>query len=98
MARVNHGENYIGHVIPEDLTGVVKQGRLQATQDFGAVSGVDIVTICVPTPLDKNKQPDTSYIEYVSSSRFRTPLCGCRCTVRGHISDSRCQGMGGFGV
>jgi UDP-N-acetyl-D-glucosamine dehydrogenase len=65
VAQVNRGENYIGDVVPDDLAAVVRAGRLRATQDFSVVAEVDVVTICVPTPLDKNKQPDTSYIEYV---------------------------------
>jgi UDP-N-acetyl-D-glucosamine dehydrogenase len=65
VAQVNRGENYIGDVVPDDLAAVVRAGRLRATQDFSVVADVDVVTICVPTPLDKNKQPDTSYIEYV---------------------------------
>jgi UDP-N-acetyl-D-glucosamine dehydrogenase len=65
VAMVNRGENYIGDVVSDDLAAVVRAGRLRATQDFSVVADVDVVTICVPTPLDKNKQPDTSYIEYV---------------------------------
>jgi len=65
VAMVNRGENYIGDVVPDDLAAVVRAGKLRATQDFAVVAGVDVVTICVPTPLDRNKQPDTSYIEYV---------------------------------
>ncbi|MGD9675646.1 MAG: nucleotide sugar dehydrogenase [Candidatus Bipolaricaulia bacterium] len=65
VAMVNRGENYIGDVVPDDLAAVVRTGKLRATQDFSVVADVDVVTICVPTPLDRNKQPDTSYIEYV---------------------------------
>ncbi len=65
VAKVNQGENYIGDVVPDDLVAVVRSGRLRATQDFPVVADVDVVTICVPTPLDKNKQPDTSYIRGV---------------------------------
>ncbi len=65
VAQVNRGENYIGDVVPDDLAAVVRSGRLRATEDFAVVADVDVVTICVPTPLDKNKQPDTSFIEYV---------------------------------
>jgi len=62
---VNRGENYIPDVLAQDLSEVVLAGRLSATQDFAVVADVDVVTICVPTPLDRNKQPDTSYIESV---------------------------------
>jgi len=65
VAMVNQGENYIPDVLIDDLAAVVSEGRLKAVQDFSVIGGVDILMICVPTPLDKNKQPDTSYIEGV---------------------------------
>jgi len=65
VAKVNRGENYIGDVVVEELETVVHNGHLRATQEFTGVSEADVVAICVPTPLDKNKQPDTSYIEHV---------------------------------
>lgn len=65
VAMVNQGENYIPDILGSDLATVVGEGKLHATQDFSLISDVDVITICVPTPLDKNKQPDTSYIEGV---------------------------------
>jgi UDP-N-acetyl-D-glucosamine dehydrogenase len=62
---VNRGENYIADVLVDDLAEVVKAGKLRATQEYSEIATADVVTICVPTPLDKNKQPDTSYIESV---------------------------------
>ncbi len=65
VAMVNRGENYISDVLAVDLASVVAQGRLVATQSFEDVENADVITICVPTPLDKNKQPDTQYIRFV---------------------------------
>ena len=65
VMMVNHGENYIPDILASDLAHVVEAGKLSAVQDFEVINDVDVVTICVPTPLDKNKQPDTSYIEGV---------------------------------
>ncbi len=59
---VNKGENYIGDVVPEDLKHVVESGKLSATTDFDRLRDCDVVTICVPTPLDKFKQPDLTYV------------------------------------
>lgn len=59
---VNRGENYIGDIVPEDLEYLVVRERLSATCDFDRLAECDVVTICVPTPLDKFKQPDLSYI------------------------------------
>lgn len=43
-------------------------GRLQATSDYEAVSGLDALTICVPTPLSKTRTPDLSYIVSAAES------------------------------
>ena len=62
VARINSGESYIPDVPTVDLAAVVKADRLQATTDFGMLGTVDIIIICVPTPLRKTKEPDVSYI------------------------------------
>ena len=59
---VNQGINYIGDVVDEELRQVVSDGRLRATTDYDEIKNLDVVTICVPTPLDKNKQPDLTFI------------------------------------
>lgn len=59
---VNQGVNYIGDVVDEELRQVVSDDRLRATTDYDEIKNLDIVTICVPTPLDKNKQPDLTFI------------------------------------
>ncbi|MEG2199382.1 MAG: NAD(P)-binding domain-containing protein, partial [Anaerovorax sp.] len=59
---VNRGENYIGDIVPQDLKDLVDSGHLSATCYFDRLAECDVVAICVPTPLDKFKQPDLSYI------------------------------------
>jgi len=59
---VNKGENYIGDIVPGELTSVVANGKLMATKDFSFIKDVDCVAICVPTPLDIYQQPDVSYV------------------------------------
>lgn len=60
---VNRGENYIGDVVPEELTRLVNNGHLSASCDFSRIAECDVVAICVPTPLDHYKQPDMTYVE-----------------------------------
>lgn len=62
VAKVNRGENYIGDIVPEELRELVQKGLLSATNDYDRLNECDIIAICVPTPLDKFKQPDLSYI------------------------------------
>lgn len=59
---VNKGQNYIGDVVDKELQRLVEDGRIFATTDYSKISEVDAVAICVPTPLDKYKQPDISYV------------------------------------
>jgi len=63
VGQVNRGENYIPDVRIGDLASVVESGTLRATTEYAAVADADAILICVPTPLDKNKQPNTGYIE-----------------------------------
>ena len=65
VEQVNRGENSIADVLTQDLAAVVAAGALTATEGFEAIADADVITICVPTPLDKNKQPDTKYIRHV---------------------------------
>ncbi len=60
---VNSAENYISDVRDEDLERVIKKGTLEATSDFSRISECDAVLICVPTPLDRFRKPDMSYIQ-----------------------------------
>lgn len=64
---VNKAENYIGDVKDEDLKKVISNNKLSATEDFSRLKECDAVIICVPTPLDKFKKPDMSYIESACS-------------------------------
>jgi UDP-N-acetyl-D-glucosamine dehydrogenase len=60
---VNNAQNYISDVIDSEFIDVVKKGKLSATTDFSRVKECDALIICVPTPLDKFKKPDMTYIE-----------------------------------
>ncbi len=62
VEAVNRGESYIPDVRSESLRDAVNNGKLKATQDFGAISDCDVVSICVPTPLNKTRDPDISFI------------------------------------
>ncbi len=59
---INAGRSYIEHIESDAIAAVVAAGRLSATTDFARVKDVQAVIICVPTPLNKNREPDISYI------------------------------------
>ena len=56
------GESCIADVAAADVRVAVDAGALSATTDFSALSGVDTINICVPTPLRKTRDPDLSYV------------------------------------
>lgn len=62
ITSLNNGENYINDVNDNDLKYAVKNGLLKGTKDFSIVKKLDTISICVPTPLSKEKNPDISYI------------------------------------
>lgn len=64
--RINRADNYIKDVHDDELKQVVYSGHLQAFSDFQPVPEMDVIVICVPTPLSKNLTPDLSYIENVT--------------------------------
>ncbi len=66
--EVNAGRSYIPDVPTEEIADAVRDGLLSATTDFSRVAECDCVAICVPTPLDEMKEPDTSYMEAATDS------------------------------
>ena len=59
---INQGQSYIKHIESSTIAEHAKSGRLSASTDFARVKEVEAVIICVPTPLNKNREPDISYI------------------------------------
>jgi UDP-N-acetyl-D-glucosamine dehydrogenase len=59
---INAGKSHVEDVSTETLAGYVKQGKITATTDFRKLSECDAISICVPTPLNKTKDPDLSYV------------------------------------
>lgn len=64
--QVNQGDNYIGDVIDSELTELVERGLITAETSFDRVPEMDVIVICVPTPLNKNLAPDLQYVASVT--------------------------------
>jgi UDP-N-acetyl-D-glucosamine dehydrogenase len=62
VSELMAGRSYIPDVSSEHLAEVVKNGKFVATTDKTRLSEVDIIDICVPTPLRKTKDPDMTYV------------------------------------
>jgi len=57
-----HGRSYIKHIPAERIKKAAASGLMTATTDFSQARGCDALLIAVPTPLNKNREPDLSYI------------------------------------
>lgn len=62
---VNHSKSYITDISDGVLERVVSTGKLRATLDMAELEKVDVIIICVPTPLTKMKDPDLSAVRKV---------------------------------
>jgi UDP-N-acetyl-D-glucosamine dehydrogenase len=62
ISRLKEGQSYIGDVSDKTVTDALGTGRLTPTTDFSGLRDVDTVSICVPTPLSKSRDPDISFI------------------------------------
>lgn len=62
---IHRGHSYIKDVSDDSLIECMNTGRLSVTSDFSHIQSLNAVSICVPTPLSKNQDPDTSYITHV---------------------------------
>ncbi len=62
VSAVNKGESYIDDVPTADVRALRKAGMISASSDYAALSDADAISICVPTPLRKTKDPDLAYI------------------------------------
>ena len=59
---INSSSNYIKDIEDNILKNAVQKNLLKATNDYSRVDELDAISICVPTPLNKEKNPDISYI------------------------------------
>ena len=60
--QANRGESYIPDVASSTLQKLIDTQRICFTSDYNALDDIDAVSICVPTPLRKTRDPDISYI------------------------------------
>ncbi|ASD63963.1 nucleotide sugar dehydrogenase [Bdellovibrio bacteriovorus] len=59
--KIAAGQTYIEHITSESIKKATQRG-FRATTDFSEISKVDAIVICVPTPLNKYREPDLSFV------------------------------------
>ena len=62
IATLKEGQSYIGDVSDKAISDAIKTERFTPTWNFSALRDVDTISICVPTPLSKSRDPDISFI------------------------------------
>jgi UDP-N-acetyl-D-glucosamine dehydrogenase len=62
VKKLNAGDSYIKHISNEKIKRAIKLG-FKASFDFSYISKIDVIIICVPTPLGPHNEPDLSYIK-----------------------------------
>ncbi|MGA3373845.1 MAG: nucleotide sugar dehydrogenase [Terracidiphilus sp.] len=61
VETLNGGGSYIVRILPAEVQSAQKNG-FQATSDYSRIGQMDVVIICVPTPLDEHHEPDLSFV------------------------------------
>ena len=62
VEMLNSGRSYIKHIGDAEIREMLNEGKFAATTDFSRIREVEAVIICVPTPLNKNREPDLSFV------------------------------------
>ena len=68
VEMLTKGESYIKHIPANRIQKALDKKLFHATADFSKLKDVDCILVCVPTPLNKHREPDISYIENTSET------------------------------
>jgi UDP-N-acetyl-D-glucosamine dehydrogenase len=68
VENLNRGQSPVEDISNETLANALKSGSYRASTNFADISNADVVTICVPTPLDEKKEPDLSALRGATNS------------------------------
>src|SRR5437879_5965445 len=71
VEQINAGKSYIKHIAPETIAEALHNNQLSASTDFVRLREAEAVVICVPTPLNKNREPDISFV--IETGRMIAP-------------------------
>jgi len=62
VAQINSGSSPVEDISDVELLTAISEGHYKATSDFSTVSHASVIAICVPTPLDENREPDLDFL------------------------------------
>lgn len=67
VAQINSGSSPVEDISNRELLAAISKGLYKATTDFSTVSHASVIAICVPTPLDENREPDLDFLRSAAS-------------------------------
>ncbi len=76
VAALNEGRSTLRTVSDEQTAAMCASKRFRATTNFAELAYADVIVICVPTPLSKNREPDLSFVKNTAESVARTLRAG----------------------
>lgn len=62
IQSLSAGTSYIEHIDVDDVAEAIAGDRCEVTSDFSRATNADIIVLCVPTPLNKYREPDLGYV------------------------------------
>ena len=68
VAQINSGSSPVEDIADARLQAAIAKGAYKATTDFSKITHASVITICVPTPLDDNREPDISLLRSAAIS------------------------------
>jgi UDP-N-acetyl-D-glucosamine dehydrogenase len=72
VEEINAGTSSIKHISDPQISAAVKGGKFRATNDFKELAKPDAILIAVPTPLNRNREPDLTFVEKSTASIAKT--------------------------
>lgn len=76
---INQGKSFIKHIHSDEIATLIEGKKLRATTDMGEAQSCSGILICVPTPLNKNREPDLTYV--FSTGKRLAPHIGRGVTI-----------------
>lgn len=61
ISKINKKKSYISSISSKDIKKAFSKG-FKVTSDFSKIRSVDVIILCVPTPLNKNNKPELKYL------------------------------------
>ena len=62
IKSLKDGRSHISHIESKEIERGIKSQSFVPTNDFSLIQNLDVILVCLPTPLNKNREPDLSFI------------------------------------